>query len=316
MQQSDRVTRRRALQIGASALGAAVVHGLTDGRLGVPKLSQLASAADPPTGDRPGGWQIGCFNRPWGRWSYDEALDGIKAAGFQITGLLGDHKDEPFTAADASTEYIDRLKGRIESRGLKVIVAWLRTNHDGSAEFAEQAARKQIDHAHRLGVKYLLTVGVDAPGQFAHFYRVMSSAAAYSQDRQIQIVLKPHGGCSAAAEDILRCVEQVDHENFKVWFDAGNIIHYTGKDPAGELRQVAKLVTGFCAKDCAGPHGDVMLPFGAGKVNFKEVFAGLRQAEFKGPVMVECCGGNTLPEVTTGAQANREFLEQLFQTVG
>ena len=26
-------------------------------------------------------WPIGCFNRPWTRWTYDEGLDGIKAAG-------------------------------------------------------------------------------------------------------------------------------------------------------------------------------------------------------------------------------------------
>ena len=47
-------------------------------------------------------WPIGCFNRPWSRWTYDEALEGITAAGFRLTGFLGDHADEPFTFLEIS----------------------------------------------------------------------------------------------------------------------------------------------------------------------------------------------------------------------
>ena len=43
-------------------------------------------------------WLIGCFNRPWTKWSYDDALDGIKAAVYKLTGLLSAHKGEAFTS--------------------------------------------------------------------------------------------------------------------------------------------------------------------------------------------------------------------------
>ena len=35
-------------------------------------------------------WPIGCFNRPWvgEGMTYDTALDGVKAAGYKLTGLL------------------------------------------------------------------------------------------------------------------------------------------------------------------------------------------------------------------------------------
>ena len=33
-------------------------------------------------------WPIGCFNRPWTKWSYDQTLMEIKAAGYKSTGLL------------------------------------------------------------------------------------------------------------------------------------------------------------------------------------------------------------------------------------
>jgi len=274
-----------------------------------------ASAADPLPKLRPSEWDIGCFNRPWGAGSYDDALAGIQAAGFRLTGLLGDHKGEPFTSADATTEYLDRLKDRVAARGLTLIVGWLKTRHDIPLVESITNAQKQIDHAKRLGLKYMLTVGVDPPDQFEHFYKVMAVAAEYARQRQIQIVLKPHGGCSLASNEILRCLERVEHENFRVWFDAGNIIHYSDQDPVVEASRLAPWITGFCAKDCIGPKGVVMLRFGEGKVPFADVFAKLKPSDFSGPVMVECCGGKTLAEITAGARANREYLEKLFRTL-
>jgi sugar phosphate isomerase/epimerase len=83
------------------------------------------------------------------------------------------------------------------------------------------------------------------------------------------------------------------------------------KDPVAEAQPLGPLITGFCAKDCARPKSDVMIPFGAGKVDFEAVFTALQRAGFNGPVMIECAGGRTLPEVTAGVRANRAFLEQV-----
>ena len=260
-------------------------------------------------------WNIGCFNRPWGRWSYDEALDGIKAAGYRLTGIVGGHKGEALISSEATLEYLDALKQRVASRGLTVIMAWMPTRHDVSMEECVRSAHQQIDNAARLGLKYVLSGGVGREDQYEHYYRVMADCAAYAKERNIQLVLKPHGGCSASADEILRCAEKVNHPNFRVWYDAGNIIHYTGKDPVAEVERVAHLVTGFCAKDCAQLRGEVMMQFGEGKVDFKGVFGKLKAAGFNGPVMVECCAGQTPEEVTAKARQNREFLERLWQSL-
>src|SRR3954451_10307872 len=74
-------------------------------------------------------WPIGCFNRPWHEkadWGLDTALDGIKAAGYKIVGLLRGGKDELLTGAKASQEYLEKLKARIAQRGLTVNMAALR----------------------------------------------------------------------------------------------------------------------------------------------------------------------------------------------
>ncbi len=114
----------------------------------------------------------------------------------------------------------------------------------------------------------------------------------------------------------MRCLEKVEQPNFKIWYDAGNIIYYTRKNPLAELEPIAKHVTGFCAKDCPAPKGEVMSQFGNGKVNFKAVFAKLRSVGFNGPIMVEAVKiGATAGETTANARANREFLEKALASI-
>ena len=276
-----------------------------------------------PAADKPKGvsWPIGCFNRPWlgprGKpWGYEVALDGIKAAGYKLTGMLTRTAKEPFIGSDATPEYLAELKKKIAARGLLVNMGALRLKFD--LPLAEQIkdTRQQIDNGQTVGVQFLLTFGADSPARYEDYYKLMQDAAAYAQERGLKVVLKPHGGASGAAEEIERCLAKVNHPNFKVWFDAGNIIYYTGKDPLEQLKPIASEVTGFCAKDCDKERGSVMLQFGTGKVDFRAVFTALKQAGFNGPVMVECCALGDTPEiVTTNARKNREYLERLFATL-
>jgi sugar phosphate isomerase/epimerase len=267
--------------------------------------SLTAGASEKPV------WPIGCFNRAWTNWSYDEALDGIAGAGYRLTGLLSSHRGEVFTAATATPEYLDGLRKRIAQRGLAVNVTALHFRPDAALEDNLRDLRKQIENAARLELKFMLTFGVDKSQQFENFYKLMADAAAQGEKRGLQIVMKPHGGASGASEEILRCLNQVGHSNFKIWYDAGNIIYYTGKNPVAELEPVARHVSGFCAKDCPGPKGEVMSQFGTGKVDFKAVFTKLKSAGFNGPILVEGVKvGATPDETTANARANREFLEK------
>ena len=144
----------------------------------------------------------------------------------------------------------------------------------------------------------------------------MADAAAFAAERKIKLVLKPHGGGSGASDEIVKAMKAVGHPNFKIWYDAGNIIYYTGKDPVAELAPIAEHVTGFCAKDCGTEKGDVMIQFGTGKVDFAGVFKKLKSAGFNGPIMVECCKiGATVAETMENARANRVFLEKILAAV-
>lgn len=263
-------------------------------------------------------WPIGVFNRPWREvgGDIDVTLAGAKAAGYKMVGLLTRHKSEPFIGSDATPEYLHALKEKIDASGLRANMGALNVKTAGTVENGIADIRKQIDHAHHLELECLLTFGVDRASEYETYYQVMKDAAAYAQERKIKLVLKPHGGGSGAAEEIKRCMEKVAHPNFKIWYDAGNIIYYTGKDPLEQLKPIVQHVTGFCAKDCDHPHGEVWLEFGKGKVDFAAVFGELKKGGFNGPVMVECCArGKTADEMTANARTNREFLEKLFATI-
>jgi sugar phosphate isomerase/epimerase len=266
-------------------------------------------------------WPIGCFNRPWHQdektdWGLDVALDGIKAAGYKIVGLLRTGREEPLTGPDAKEDYLKKLKERIAVRGLSVNMAALRTANDRPLADQIKNMRKQIDHATFVGAEFGLTFGVDKAEHVENYYKLMQDASAYAKDKGLKVVLKPHGGASGAAEEISRCIEKVNHPNFKVWFDAGNIIYYTGKDPVEQLKPIAQYVTGFCAKDCDKKGGSVALEFGKGAVDFHAVFAEMKKAGFNGPIMVECVArSESADEATASARKNREYLENVFKTI-
>jgi len=264
-------------------------------------------------------WPIGCFNRPWHEktdWGLDTALDGIKAAGYKIVGLLRTGANEPLAGPNATEDYLKKLKERIAVRGLKVNMAALRTANEATLEDQIKNMREQIDHAVFVGAEFGLTFGVDKAEHFENYYKLMQDAAPYAQEKGLKVVLKPHGGASGAAEEIVRCVKKVNHANFRVWFDAGNIIFYTGKDPVEQLKPIVQHVTGFCAKDCDKQKGSVQLEFGTGKVDFHAVFSEMKKAGFNGPVMVECCAPSATPEeATVNARKNREYLEKVFKAL-
>jgi sugar phosphate isomerase/epimerase len=261
-------------------------------------------------------WPVGCFNRPWTKWTFEDTLKAIKSAGYATTGLLTRTRQDPFISADSTPEYLDGLKKTLAASGVTAIMGALSSRHDVPLEDTVKSLHKQIDNAAFLGLKSVITFGIDRPEQVEHYFKSMAEAAAYGKEKAVQVVMKPHGGSSGASGEIVAAMKKVNHPNFKIWYDAGNIIYYMDKDPIEELKPIVQYVTGFCAKDCAAPKSEVMIQFGTGKVDFAGVFKVLKSAGFQGPIMVECCAIGDTPEATAAnARANREFLEKVLATV-
>jgi len=276
-------------------------------------LAPLASAAQKSTGPK---WQIGCLNRPWVNWSVDEMLDGVKASGYKLVGLQTATKTDVFVGSTATPEYLATLKQKVAARGLQMNVGRLRTLDTKPTAEATADIRRQFDNARALGLTVLINTGTGKPETYEAWYRLMAFGAAYGADHGIKLVTKPHGAVTAAAAEMLVCLEKINHPNLGIWYDAGNILYYTGKDPLVEMEPIISRVTAFTAKDCAGKGAEVMTQLGTGKVDFLAHFRRLQKAGFKGPIMLEGCAvGKTAAETTANARANREFLEKTLAKV-
>lgn len=292
---SSFTTRRRFLAVTAGSLGAVAV---------APRLLAAKAETKPA-------WTIGCLNRPWVKWSLTEMLDGVKAAGYRTLGLQTPTAADPFVGKEATAEYLAALKAKIAARGLHATLGRLRTQEMQPYAEATTEIRTQLDNAKTLGLTAVINTGTSKPEHYEAWYRTMAFASAYAADHGIQVVIKPHGGVTAAAAELLVCLEKIKHPNLRLWYDAGNIIYYTGKDPLAELEPIVSHVTTFTAKDCADKNAEVMVQLGTGKVDFAGIFRRLKKAGFNGPIMVESCKvGATAAETTANAKANREFLER------
>ena len=166
---------------------------------------------------------------------------------------------------------------------------------------------------------------------------MLNDAAAFGQDLGIQITTKHHHGLNNTPVELLGWMYQVNHPNFRLFFDPGNVIYYTGKDPLNQLDIIGPHVTGWVAKDCAGPQylerrsgdpgfgdgppdasgNEVMIQFGTGKVDFPAVYRKLKRDGFDAVIYVEgTTSGDTVEATTANARANLEFVKRAIATAG
>ncbi len=256
-------------------------------------------------------YQIGAFSRPWNTFSWHDFLSGAAGAGYEYIGFMRHPEAEvlPGTSPGRIAEIRETL-----AREQVTPTTDLCLHHTSRCRLHEglsaavREAYAHIDVMAATGVRYYLSCGTPDETLYDMLYTVFREAAEYGQSKQIKVTLKSHGGIAGTCTDLVRAVEIVDHPNFGIYFDPGNIIHYTGGSPLENLSDVAPHVVGVCVKDeTGGVKGNVEIEPGTGDVDFEAVFGTLREGGFSsGPVMVECLGGEELNEVNTRAARVRE----------
>lgn len=281
----------------------------------------LATAAEEPR------WQIGCYTRPWDNVDYRAALDAIAEAGFKYAGLMTTNtKTKLVISVNTSLEEAAAIGAEVKKRGLRVpSVYGGGIPCDKTAEVAIKALRGLIDACAAAGAKSLLMGGVGNPKQYEIYYQAIGECSVYAEEKGLGLALKPHGGLNATGPQLRDTIRKVGKKNFTAWYDAGNIFYYSkGQlNPIDDAPSVAGLVTGWCIKDylpakpATSPGGketpaQVMLTPGSGKVDFRAVFARLKQGGFTGgPLVVECLSRETAGSLVDEARKARQFLEAL-----
>jgi sugar phosphate isomerase/epimerase len=275
---------------------------------------------------------IGVYGpRVWVKFNLgtDALLDAAKAAGFRSVEMLGGGSGA--ARIKGTPPAPESIREKLEARGLVSTVGSLvvpeRTPH---AE-AVASTRAQLKRMQVIGQKYALCGGLNDESQWIPFCKVLNDAAAFGQDLGIQITTKHHHGLNNTAVELLGWMHQVNHPNFKLFFDPGNTIYYTGKDPVKQLDILGPHVTGWVAKDCSeaiylerksgdpafgtrtpDPSGnEVMIQFGTGKVDFAGVYRKLKSYGFNGVIYVEgTTAGDTVEATIANARANLEFVKK------
>ncbi|MGD8239597.1 MAG: sugar phosphate isomerase/epimerase [Armatimonadota bacterium] len=252
--------------------------------------------------------ELGCFNRPWSEYDYDDTLAGMAAAGYTVTGFMRQRK-EALVDADSTPEQMEQLKAQVTGHGLSPsTVLGINPLGQPMPEAVEQFKRF-IDNVAASGSKYILSCGTSNEEQYDDYYELMRQTCGYAADKGVVMTLKPHGGISATSRELLKALKEVEHPNFHIYYDAGNVHFYTGESAAEDVKLIAKHSVGLCVKDnTGGQKGDVNIEPGTGEVDFDAVFGTLLAAGFDGPCIVECLGGDTLEDVNERAKRTRDFI--------
>ena len=259
--------------------------------------------------------KLGCFTRPWREFGIEAAAAGMRAAGFKYFGPMSMGPTR-LIDYDSTPEEVAAIEQTVKGAGLKFAIM-MATYPLTSVEEGVAALNRELDHVEQLGFHHVMTGGASDPAQYDTYYAIMRECSEYALHKGITLMLKPHGGLSNTTRETIDSWKEVNHQNFKICYDAGNLLYYAGEDPMAHIREIAPIVGGMCIKDeVGGQKGDVMVTPGDGLVDFAAVFTALKEAGFAGPCVVECLSGETLDEINHQAVRARHFLEDTLAAVG
>ncbi len=288
------------------------VHAGAAGALLCPAGQALAAAADKER------WQIGIYTRPWSKLDYRAALDEIAKAGFKHVGLMTTNTKARLVIHRGTTkDEAAKIRDEVKQRKLCVASVYGGGIRLSDPKHAEQDLRQLIDACAIVGAASLLMGGVGDNAEHQKvYYGAIKACCDYAVGKKLEIALKPHGGSNATGPQCRKSIERVGHENFRLWYDPGNIYYYSeGElDPVKDAPTVAGIVTGMCVKDFKPAKGkrrkDVMVTPGTGQVDFPAVMKKLVQGGFKrGPLVIETLDRGTTEELQVEAVQARKFVE-------
>ncbi|MDA0710914.1 MAG: TIM barrel protein [bacterium] len=260
---------------------------------------------------------IGSTTRPYAGLSYEEAFARIGKAGYTDVAIFanqsGDERVIP-VRSDSTAAEIAAVKAAAASAGVAPSMVLGRAQLDQGLDGAVTDYKKLLDNAAALGVRWILELGTSKEAFYEIYPQVMRQAAAHAHSLGLGISLKPHGGISLTARELIDLCEKVNHAAFSVSYDPGNIIYYTKGEvrPESEVGEIAAITSTAIIKDCVirdDGKPDVNVTAGDGLVEFYTVLSGLVGGGFSGPLYVECVGSSLPDDVDRDLAFTRGYVK-------
>ena len=257
------------------------------------------------------GWLVGCWTRPWAQHDYRVGFDAMAEAGFKYVALTGAKtRTKRVICVDTTLAEASEVGREARGRGLTIT-----TVYGGSVALDKgpEGLRKMIDNCQAAGAWSVLMSSIGTEKNYADCCRTVASCCDYAAEKQIAIVLKPHGGTTGTGPKLRDAFQRVHHRAFTIMYDPGNICFYSdGKiDPVADCQAVLGLVTGMSVKDYRQPK-EVALTPGTGQIDFAALVKKLRGGGFThGPLMIEALKPGSLAETLAEAKKAKQFVERL-----
>ena len=257
---------------------------------------------------------IGCATRIYSDLPFAEACRRIADAGYTDVAIYVSQGQVPVLSGTAKAEVLN-IRKIVTDAGLvpSMLLVWPPVDFKAGLQATIDDYKRLIDNAALLGAAWLQDVGIDQEELFEDYFALLQQAAVHAESARVGIALKPHGGISLTAQDLIAAHRRVNSRAFGICYDPANIIYYTGGErrPEPDVSKVASLVATAIIKDCVIQDGipDVMITPGEGLVDFEAVLSDLIKGGFRGPVHVECVGGKTLDEIDRNVRRTLAFVK-------
>ncbi|MEE2754351.1 MAG: TIM barrel protein [Candidatus Latescibacterota bacterium] len=258
--------------------------------------------------------KIGSTTRPYNQLGFSEACVRIAKAGYSDVAVFAHDREIPVDSG-SSQEQVSLTRTAAADAGLDASMILGRTHLELGLDAAIGDYKKLIDNAASLGVKWILELGTAKQEQYEDYPKLMQAVAGHADSAGIGISLKPHGGISLTAQELIDLHDQVGHPAFRISYDPGNIIYYTQGEvrPESEVEMVASRTSTLIIKDCSldGDKPDVMVTAGDGLVDFPFVIEKMQAGGFVGPMYVECVGSTDPGDVDADLKRTHAFISGL-----
>lgn len=200
-----------------------------------------------------------------------------------------------------SKEYLKELKARLDGHGLERVYAWGHPDglEGGKNEKEFQAMLKHIEYAAAIGAEVMRVVGSSLMFRFEDHEPQLRQLAIWFREAQrkadgygIKLAVENH--IDFNSDEIVRLIDEVNHQSFGVNFDSGNFLRVLD-DPVKAMEKLASRTWATHIKDLV-PAPRVAadewyffscVPTGQGLVDNQRIAQLLKDAGYRGFLAVE-----------------------------
>ena len=244
-------------------------------------------------------------------YGFDEALEGIAAAGYKHVEL---------SAVPGWTEHVSldddpaEVRRKLEGCGLTAVS--LSGHSDLTTPDGLEHGIKAVRWAAAYGLPIMNTaVGghQSADENESAFLGNVGRLADVADDAGVVVALEIHGDIMASSKETVPLLEKIGRDSVKVNYDTANVEYYSGDTAVEDLPKIAPHLAHVHLKETTGGKGNWNFPaIGDGAVDFARVLEILREAGYSGPYSVEIeFQGEPWPSLGAVNEAMRRSYEHL-----